>query len=94
MLARTSRHLDDLVAGVRRDALDLVQRCRPVTQVDAVRQPAERLVSVLPLTAADAPQLAAALVACREQPETVEFVTLDKGLARAARLEGFPVVGV
>ena len=30
----------------------------------------------------------------REQPETLEFVTLDKVLARAARLEGFRVLGV
>lgn len=93
-LERSSRDLDDLLGGVRRDALDLVRRCRPVTQVDAVRQRAERLVSVHALTSADALQLAAALVAAREQPETFEFVTLDKVLARAARLEGFRVLGV
>ena len=91
---RSSRGLDDLLSGVRRDALDLVRRCKPVALVDAVRQRAERLVSVHALTAADALQLAAALVVSREQPETIEFVTLDKVLARAARLEGFPVVGV
>lgn len=91
---RSSRGLDDLLGSVRRDALDLVRRCRPVALVDAVRQRAERLVSVHALTAADALQLAAALVVSREQPETLEFVTLDKVLARAARLEGFPVVGV
>lgn len=90
---RSSRGLEDLVSGLRRDALDLVRRCRPVTQVDAVRQRAERLVSVHALTSADALQLAAALVVSREQPETIEFVTLDKVLARAARLEGFPVLG-
>lgn len=93
-LERSSRELDDLLGGVRRDALDRVRRCHAVTMVDAVRQRAERLVSVHALTAADALQLAAALVASREQPETLEFVTLDKVLARAARLEGFPVVGV
>lgn len=90
---RTSRGLDDLLSGVRRDAIELVRRCRPVTHVDAVRQRAERLVSVHALTAADALQLAAALVVSREQPETLEFVTLDKVLARAARLEGFRVIG-
>lgn len=93
-LERSSRDLDDLLGGVRRDALDLVRRCRSVTQVDAVRQRAERLVSVHALTSADALQLAAALVAAREQPDTFEFVTLDKVLARAARLEGFRVLGV
>ncbi|MCC7178978.1 MAG: type II toxin-antitoxin system VapC family toxin [Acidobacteria bacterium] len=93
-LERSSRGLDDLLSGVRRDALDRVRRCHAVTLVDAVRQRAERLVSVHAITAADALQLAAALVVSREQPETLEFVTLDKVLARAARLEGFPVVGV
>jgi predicted nucleic acid-binding protein len=93
-LERSSQGLDDLLGGVRRDALDLVRRCRPVTSVDAVRQRAERLVSVHAITAADALQLAAALVVSREQPETLEFVTLDKVLARAARLEGFTVIGV
>lgn len=92
-LERSTRGLDDLLGGVRRDALNLVRRSRLVTQVDAVRQRAERLVSVHALTAADALQLAAALVVSREQPETLEFITLDKVLARAARLEGFPVIG-
>jgi uncharacterized protein len=93
-LERSSSDLDDLLGGVRRDALELVRRCRPVALVDAVRQRAERLVNVHALTAADALQLAAALVVSREQPETLEFVTLDRVLARAARLEGFPVLGV
>jgi predicted nucleic acid-binding protein len=90
---RSSRGLHDLLGGVRRDVLDLVRRCRAVVQVDVVRQRAERLVSVHALSAADALQLAAALVVSREQPETLELVTLDKVLARAARLEGFPVLG-
>ena len=92
-LERSSRGLEDLVGGVRLEALDLLRRYHPVTLVDAVRQRAERLVSVHALSAADALQLAAALVASREQPETLEFVTLDKTLARAARLEGFRVIG-
>lgn len=92
-LERSSQGLEDLLGGARRDVLDRVRRCHPVTQVDAVRQRAERLVNVHALTAADALQLAAALVVSREQPETLEFVTLDKVLARAARLEGFPVIG-
>jgi predicted nucleic acid-binding protein len=93
-MARSSEGLEDLLAGVRGDALDRVRRCHQVTLLDAVRQRAERLVGVHALTAADALQLAAALVVSREQPETLEFVTLDRVLARAARLEGFPVVMV
>ncbi len=93
-LERSSEGLEDLLSGVRRDALERIRCCNAVTLVDAVRQRAERLVSVHALTAADALQLAAALVVSREQPETLEFVTLDKVLARAARLEGFRVLGV
>jgi uncharacterized protein len=93
-IERSSEGLEDLLSGVRRDALERIRSCSAVTLVDAVRQRAERLVSVHALTAADALQLAAALVVSREQPETLEFVTLDKVLARAARLEGFPVLGV
>jgi uncharacterized protein len=93
-IERSSEGLEDLLSGLRRDALERVKRCHAVNFVDAVRQRAERLVSVHALTAADALQLAAALVVSREQPETLEFVTLDKVLALAARLEGFRVLGV
>jgi uncharacterized protein len=93
-LERSADGLADLVGSIRRDALDRVRRCHQVTLADAVRQRAERLVSVHALSGADALQLAAALVVSRERPETLEFVTLDKVLARAARLEGFTVVGV
>jgi len=47
---------------------------------------------VHPLAAADAIQLGAALVAASDRPETLEFVTLDRPLARAAQLEGFRVL--
>ena len=91
-LERSSDGLEDLLGGARRDALERIRQCHSVTLVDAVRQRAERLVSVHALTAAEALQLAAALVAAREQPDALEFVTLDKVLGRAARLEGFRVV--
>jgi hypothetical protein len=44
------------------------------------------------LRAADALQLAAALIACDEQPALLPFVTLDRRLADAARREGFRVL--
>jgi hypothetical protein len=37
-------------------------------------------------------QLAAAQVTSGDRPDTLTFVTLDKVLAKAARLEGFRVV--
>jgi len=58
----------------------------------AVRDRALRLLAVHPLVAADALQLAAALVWSAEHPRGREFVTLDGRLATAAREEGFAVL--
>jgi predicted nucleic acid-binding protein len=91
-LGRMSEGLADLLPGARAEILDLCKRWVAVTHVDGVRRRAERLVGVHPLTAADAMQLGAALLASGDQPETLEFVTLDQPLARSARLEGFRVV--
>lgn len=66
-----------------------------VAQVVVLEQVAERALRVLdlhPLRAADALQLAAALVASRERPQDLSFVTLDEWLAEAAGREGFPLV--
>ena len=64
------------------------------TEVDglaAVRARAERVVAVHPLRAADALQLAAALVLSRERLRW-PFVTGDLQLASVAELEGFDVI--
>ena len=64
-------------------------------EIDAtsrLRESAERMVRVHPLRAADALQLAAALVASDGQPAALPFLTLDNRLANAADREGFPVV--
>ncbi len=90
-LRRRSTGLEDVLNAVRREVLQRWGQWSPVTHVEAVRRRAERLVSVHPLAAADAMQLAAALVACDDRPETLGFVTLDKRLATAAELEGFRV---
>lgn len=70
----------------------LAQSWRQVEPVDRVGQTAIRLLRVHPLRAADALQLAAALAAAEDQPQTLPFVTLDPRLARAAEREGFPIV--
>ncbi len=90
-LGRMTTELGDLLPGVRVEAMDLFARWAAVTHVEGVRRRAERLVSVHPLTAADAMQLGAALLAADDRPETLDFVTLDKSLARCAQLEGFRV---
>jgi len=91
-VGRMSTELADLLPGTRADVIDLVTRCATVTDVDGVRRRAERLVSVHPLSAADALQLGAAVLASGDRPETLAFVTLDQQLARCAKLEGFRVV--
>jgi len=57
---------------------------------EAVRALSLRFLRVHPLRAADALQLAAATVIAEGLP----FLTLDDGLAAAARREGFPVEGL
>lgn len=51
-----------------------------------------RVLDTHPLRAADALQLAAALVVSRERPAGLPFVTLDDRLAEVAEREGFPVI--
>jgi predicted nucleic acid-binding protein len=63
-----------------------------VQPVTAVRTTAIRLLRVHPLRAADALQLAAAIVAAEDHPATLQLVTLDERLAQAAEREGFEVV--
>lgn len=62
-----------------------------VQPVVAVRERALRLLRVHPLRAADAFQLAAALVATSEQPRGHVFHTNDTRLKEAASAEGFAV---
>lgn len=61
---------------------------------ELVRETAARFLRVHPLRAADALQLAAAFVAAEHRPATLQIVTLDDCLAKAARKEGFVLVDV
>jgi len=63
-----------------------------VQPTEMVRQRAERLLSVHPLRAADALQLAAALVWAQETTRGLEFVCLDQNLREAALKEGFSIL--
>jgi predicted nucleic acid-binding protein len=65
------------------------QGWRDVLPSDVVRESAERMVRTHPLRAADAFQLAAALVASDFRPGTLAFVSQDQRLVAAARREGF-----
>ncbi len=57
-----------------------------------VRRQAERALRLHPLRAADALQLAAALVWAQGQPSGLHVVCLDRRLREAAYLEGFLVM--
>jgi predicted nucleic acid-binding protein len=59
---------------------------------NAVREQAARLLRVHPLRAADALQLAAAIVAADHTPTSLAVVTEDARLALAAEREGFTVL--
>lgn len=57
--------------------------------LEPVRDRADRLLAVHPLRAADALQLAAALVLVEDRPRGWQLVTRDERLAVAATAEGF-----
>ena len=69
----------------------IVQHADSIAPTDDVRRRAARLLAFHPLRAADALQLAAALVWCEEQPHGEGFVSLDGRLRDAGAREGFVV---
>ena len=91
---REGRLTDTDVADAARLLSEAGERWTEVPPLDRVRDQAARLVRLHPLRAADALQLAAALVLSDFEPRTLPFVTLDDRLASAARREGFDVLGV
>ena len=62
-----------------------------VLPADTVRSTAQRLLRVHPLRAADALQLASAIIAAEHEPASLEFLCLDVRLSDAASREGFTV---
>jgi len=70
---------------------DLIERAHEVKVIQKVRDRALRLLEVHPLRAADACQLASALVATQEEPDRLAVVCFDQSLMKAAIKEGFVV---
>lgn len=70
----------------------LFSECSEVQPSELVRQRAQRLLRAHSLRAADAFQLAAALIWADESPAGLEFVCLDQNLREAASREGFKVL--
>jgi hypothetical protein len=73
-------------------AADLLRRVHVVTDVEAVKSIATRLLRVHALRAADALQLAAALAWADGDPRGLVVHTFDQRLALAAEREGFKVL--
>ena len=96
-LARLERDatLDPRAAVLAFDRLkQLASGWHEIDPTDIVRETATRLLRVHPLRAADALQLAAAIVAAEQRPAALEMLTLDDRLASAARKEGFAVIDI
>jgi predicted nucleic acid-binding protein len=68
------------------------ETCLEILPSEEVRKRALRLLRLHPLRAADALQLAAALIAAREDPSSLAFVTGDEKLKTAGQKEGFDVL--
>ena len=93
-LARLEREgaLTDTSTAAALERLDmLAEAWNEVQSVVAVRGTARRLLRVHTLRAADALQLAAAVIVAEGMPSSLEIITLDERLAAAARREGFTV---
>lgn len=83
----------------RKERLELLRRLsriaaglHEVTDLLSVRTRAASLLARHPLRAADAAQLAAALLVSEGDAGSLTFVSLDRDLALAAEKEGFPVL--
>ena len=89
---RRERALDEGGLASALSKLDtFCESCLEVLPSEEVRKRALRLLRIHPLRAADALQLAAALVTAREDPSALELVTGDEQLKLAAEREGFLV---
>lgn len=73
---------------------DVLEDADTVPPTEKVRLGAGHLLTAYSLRAADALQLAAALVACGDRPTGVSFVCLDDRLRGAAQRRGFTVLPV
>lgn len=71
---------------------DLSSAWSEVRPSSRLRRIAERSLALHPLRAADALQLASALVWCEDEPEGRKFVTLDRRLRSAAARLGFSLL--
>jgi len=87
------KKLTEVDRAAARAALDdLAAAWTEISALGSVRDRAMRLLAAHPLRAADALQLAAALVAVSDRPAGHDFVCADDRLRQAASREGFRVL--
>jgi predicted nucleic acid-binding protein len=72
----------------------LRQRWTEVAPLEEVKSLAEQLLGAHPLRAAEALQLAAALIWCNRHPRGKGFISGDDKLLEAAEKEGFNIVSI
>ncbi len=90
---RRSNELDDAAFDLVMTRLGTIEtNWLDVPPTDELRGVARRVLFAHTLRAADALQLAAALVAAGDRPADLPFFCLDQRLCDAARKEGFPVL--
>ena len=86
-------HMPQADEQAARRVLDrLAQSWMEIQPSETVRSTAERLLAVHALRAAEALQLAAALLACETHTKELGFVSLDQCLRIAGYKEGFTVL--
>jgi len=69
----------------------VLEHAAEIAAIEKVRARALRLLETHPLRAADACQLAAALVSSKEDPQRLAMICFDERLKKAAMKEGFAV---
>lgn len=95
-LARIERQSKDAVSTINKSWTKLHQLAslwQVIQPIASIKEQSIRLLRVHDLRAADAAQLAAAIVASEYRTSSLEFACLDDRLAKAAQKEGFILVG-
>lgn len=87
--ARDETISDGYFQKAKRRLNDLIERAYEIRAINHVRQRALRLLEVHPMRAADACQLASALVATQEDPGRLAIICFDQRLKKSAVKEGF-----
>ena len=80
------------VTIAERDLTNILEGALEIIPGPEVRRHARRLLMTHPLRAADAFQLAAAVVLAGDRPSQVTIVTFDQNLALCAQREGFTIM--